>query len=274
MLLVFHFGGYRTLAAAVLALLAALVLISASGLRRRGAGAGGGCRLPLFWLPKGSYLATALAALAGLAGALGHWRRARGAAGGLLWASAVRTVDCGARCGWFSGGRIMHGGRCWALGGLRLGNLAGARRAGWWRVPAGRPCNRWGLVLLLAWPSRLLATITWVPGLARPATIWPGAGRTGRMSLRCREPSAMLANGRIGRFIDVYYWRNRRAGGTAARCNWITTSSPYARLIAPRSPQGMARWCGCLAAQPAAGALTVQLLAQQRQRERRGGSAW
>lgn len=264
MLLVFHFGGYRTLAAAVLALLAALVLISASGLRRQGVlalAAAVGLWLPLFWLPKGPYLATALAALAGLAGALGHWRQARGAAW-LLWASAVGlSIAVPAVAGfwrpdhawWPVLGWVAYVWVTWLV----------ARRAGWWRDTPQAVVQPVGLVLLLAMAIPVAGN--YYMGARFGSTGNDLAGRWSHWSdvaALSREPSAMLAGNGIGRFIDVYYWRNRRAEMPGA-VQLDYDQRPYARLIAPRSPQGYGEVVRLSQrVQPAAGALTVQLLAR------------
>ncbi|MBB5018321.1 hypothetical protein HNQ59_001609 [Chitinivorax tropicus] len=241
LLLVFQNGGYRTLAAAVLAMMAALTLAPTRWADRRGVVAllaacvGMVLLVPAMalLLPKGAYLATVLAAALALVGAGLSWRAGKEQSHLLQWAGLVGlslAVPLVARHwrqddGWWP---VMG----WA--GYVWLTVAIARFAGWWRpAPIGLAMPV-GLLLILA-------LIIPVMGNYYMGTRFSQVGKDlqGReqhwsdvLALVSTPRGVMFGDGK-GRFIDDYYWHNRKSespGAFAIR----DEAGRYLKLVAPR----------------------------------------
>ncbi|MEW9899348.1 hypothetical protein ABWL39_12050 [Chitinivorax sp. PXF-14] len=242
LLQVFHGGGYRTLAAALLAIVAALLLV-ATPRPSRGRPAlllaptmlGVPAVFALFALfDKGAYLACALAALTAAAGWLWYWRAgsARGLA--LAWVATLALPLTVPMVGWHWGGQaaltaaLAWGGYAWAT--LLVGRLAG-----------------WGA----EHPRDLALPVVFI---ALSAVVVPVLGnyymgqRFGQVSqdLQGRgqhwsdvvalvdSPAAMLLGKGVGHFVDDYYWHNRHAELPGAVQLVHEAGRNYVKLAAPR----------------------------------------
>jgi hypothetical protein len=240
LLLVFQFGGYRTLAAALLAILVAMplgpsrlvdtrrssVVVTSLGLAL--------LSLPIaLWLPKGPYVATAATALVAIVGTIRAWRSRTDHANVLQWAGAISVsllVPLVARY-WRDDGSWWP--VCAWVGYIWLTILL-ARLAGWWKPTPIALVIPSGLMLVLG-------LIIPVVGNYYMGTRFSQISHdlTGRkehwadvLALVPGIQEVLLGSGK-GRFADDYYWRNRKQespGAFAIKHEGIS----FLRLIAPR----------------------------------------
>ena len=242
MSLVFHFGGYRTLAAALLALLAVLALSPAARLRLapvQGLMAAVLIVVMLalaLLLPKGPYLATALAAVLTLAGLA--WGRFRGEGGvWVLWAGAIglSLATPLVSAYWRADGEWVP-----MLGWLVYvwATLALARFAGWWRQSYAALAMPGTLVLMLGMIVPVVGNYYMGARFSTAATDLEGRlSHWGDVAALSRTPAAVLAGNGVGRFVDEYYWHNRRAEQPSALA-LADDGQAYIRLIPPRTMRG------------------------------------
>ena len=242
MSLVFHFGGYRTLAAALLALLAALALAPAARLRlapAQGLIASGLILLTLaiaLVLPKGPYLATAVAALITLAGLA--WGRFRGEGGAWMsWAGAIglSLATPLVAAYWRADGEWLP-----VLGWLVYvwTTLLLARLAGWWRQSYAALAMPGTLVLMLGLIVPVVGNYYMGARFSTAATDLEGRlSHWGDVAALSRTSAAVLAGNGVGRFVDEYYWHNRRAEQPSALALG-DDGQAYVRLIPPHTMRG------------------------------------
>lgn len=239
---VFHFGGYRTLAAALLAWLAVLALAPASRLRLRPAqGVMTGVMVfvsfaPALLLPKGPYLATAVAVSMAVTGLV--WSRVRPDQGlGMSWAGAIglSLATPLVAAYWRADGEwlplLAWLAYVWAT-------LLLARFAGWWRQSYTALAAPGTLVLLLGLIVPVVGNYYMGSRFSTAASDLEGRlAHWSDVAALSRTPGAVLAGNGIGRFVDEYYWHNRRAELPSAIVLG-NEGQVYARLIPPRTMRG------------------------------------
>ena len=187
-------------------------------------------------LPEGPYLAIALAALIAVAGLA--WGRLRGEGGvWLLWAGAISLSLATPLVAayWRSDGEWLP-----VLGWLAFVwlTLFIARFAGWWRQSYAALAMPGTLVLMLGLIVPVAGNYYMGARFSTAATDLEGRlSHWGDVAALSRTPAAVLAGNGVGRFVDEYYWHNRRAEQPSALVlgdDGLT----YVRLIPPRTMRG------------------------------------
>lgn len=239
---VFHFGGYRTLAAALLALLAVLALAPASRLRVSPMRAVmvlavvALCIVSALALPKGPYLATGLAALIALAGLA--W--SRGSQEGGVWMSWSGALGLSlatplVAAYWRADGEWLP-----VLGWLVFvwATLLLARIAGWWSQSYAALAAPGTLVLLLGLIVPVVGNYYMGTRFSTAGADFQGRlSHWGDVAALSRTPAAVLLGNGVGRFVDEYYWHNRRSESPSAIAVG-NEGQNYTRLIPPNTVRG------------------------------------
>jgi hypothetical protein len=187
-------------------------------------------------LPKGPYLATALAAVLALAGLA--WGRFRGEGGvWLSWAGAIglSLATPLVAAYWRADGEWLP-----VLGWLAYvwATLLMARFAGWWRQSYAALAMPGTLVLMLGLIVPVVGNYYMGARFSTAATDLEGRlSHWGDVAALSRTPAAVLAGNGVGRFVDEYYWHNRRAEQPSALA-LADDGQAYIRLIPPRTMRG------------------------------------
>ncbi len=241
LLLVFQNGGYRTLAAALLAMLAAIALAPV----RLPHGQGKGILIALslitlvtvpalaLFAPKGAYVATAITALMAVIGAIMAWREGKGHAHVLHWAGVIGlsiAVPLVARHwrqddGWWP---------VWGWVGYLWLTIAIARFAGWWKPAPVALAMPAGVMLILGLIIPVMGNYYMGTRFSQVSQDLEGRKQhwSDVLALVDSTRGMLLGEGK-GRFVDDYYWHNRKSESPGAFAI-KDEGGRFLRLIAPR----------------------------------------